>query len=422
MLNTTQAAKNAAASQESLLVDYLFHLEKKRDGRQAVQVHLSRLQVQNRREQHLRAATGGFEAMVRRGDGQMFQLNNADIVFVFKAQSKDDAQALLTRLRFMFADDPLLLDEIPGKRELFCTWYVVDKDFEKLLAFAQTAAEHEERKRVQIEAELQARQQSSSRSGGQPLSPDLLGRVEDALSQADLSNLLRRQAVCAIVGKAAPQRVSTELFVSIADLRQTLIPDCNFNSSPWLFQHLTETLDRRVLSLLSKNDDRTLTSDFSLNLNVATLLSPEFLKFDDNVRSASRGSIVIELQKTDIFYDLSAFCFARDFLHERGYRICIDGLTHQALRHVDRARLGADLVKLVWSPDMQQLAEGSERDNLADLIEDRGRSRIILCRCDGQEAIDIGQSLKITLFQGRIVENKLALAEKGLRAVRTQRR
>jgi hypothetical protein len=423
MLNTTQAAKNAAASQESLLVDYLFHLEKKRDGRQAVQVYLSRLQVQNRREQHIRAATSGFEAMVRRSDGQMFSLNNADIVFVFKASAKDEVQALMTRLRFMFADDPLLMDEIPGKRELFCAWYVVDKDFEKLLAFAQSAAAQEEKKRVQSENETMGGQHASSaRGAGQPLTPELLGRVEDALSQADLSNLLRRQAVCAIVGKAVPQRVSTELFVSIADLRQTLIPDCNFNSSPWLFQHLTETLDRRVLSLLAKNDDRTLTSDFSINLNVATLLSPEFLKFDDNVRSASRGSIVVELQKTDIFYDLSAYSFARDFLHERGYRICIDGLTHQALRHVDRARLGADLVKLVWSPDMQQIAAGPERDKLAELIEDRGRSRIILCRCDGQEAIDIGQSMKITLFQGRIVESKLAMAEKGLRAVRSQRR
>jgi hypothetical protein len=39
-----------------------------------------------------------------------------------------------------------------------------------------------------------------------------------------------------------------------------------------------------------------------------------------------------------------------------------------------------------------------------------GPARIVLCRCDSQEAIDFGQSVDITLFQGRHVET-LILAE-----------
>ncbi len=74
-------------------------------------------------------------------------------------------------------------------------------------------------------------------------------------------------------------------FISIADLRETLLPKVNLASSPWLFQQLTETLDRRVLSLLNKHDDRTVAGDVSINLNVQTLLAPEFLVFDDNIKA-----------------------------------------------------------------------------------------------------------------------------------------
>jgi hypothetical protein len=423
-LYAPEPVKRAPTSQESLLLDYLIRLENFKKGRRAVQVNLSKLQAQNRREQHIRAASSSFEPIVKRGDGQLFTLASADLIFVYKIEADDDVQAVITRLRFMFADDALLLDDIPGVRELFCAWYEISRDYEQLLSQAKLLAEAEEQKRKAVEASSQQFAAPQQRQGGIPLTPELLGKVEDALAQADLSNLVRRQSVCAIVGRAAPQQVSTELFVSIADLRATLIPNANFTSSPWLFQHMTETLDRRVLSLLAKNDDRSLTQDFSVNLNVATLLSPEFLKFDDNVRSASRGTIVIELQKTDIFYDLGAYMFARDFVHERGYRICIDGLNHQALRFIDRIRLGADLLKIVWSPDMPDLlSKDSEREKLAQLILERSPGRIIMCRCDTVEAIQAGQSLGLTLFQGRYVDQKLYdITQLGLKARRLGKR
>lgn len=423
-LFTPEAVKRTPSSPEGLLVEYLFRLENFKKGRKAVQIFLSRLQPQNRRDQHVRAAASGFEPIVRRGEGQLFTLASADLMFVYKIEAEDDVKAVVTRLRFMFADDPLLLDDIPGVRDQFCGWFDIAQDYEKLLTQAKSLADAEERKRQSQETSQQQFAAPQQRQGGTPLTPELLGRIEDALSQADLSNLVRRQSVCAIVGKAAPQQVSTELFVSIADLRQTLIPNANFTSSPWLFQHLTETLDRRVLSLLSKNDDKSLTQDFSVNLNVATLLSQEFLNFDDSVRSASRGTIVIELQKTDIFYDLNAYMFARDFLHERGYRICIDGLNHQALRFIDRGKLGADLVKLVWSPDLPDLLSNeTEREKLSQLILERSPARMIMCRCDNIDAIQAGQALGLTLFQGRYVDQRLYdITQQGLRAKRLGKR
>ena len=62
--------------------------------------------------------------------------------------------------------------------------------------------------------------------------------------------------------------------------------------------------------------------------------------------------MVIELQPIDIFSDMGAYMFARDFMRERGYRIALDGLNHQILQFIDREQLGFDLLKLIWSPEM----------------------------------------------------------------------
>ena len=388
------------ASQEHLLLDYLNRLERHRAERRAVHIHLSGLSTQNRREQHLRIAVGAFDNLVKMLQAQAFSLANCDLMVVYKAQAQDEVESAIVKLRFLFSDDPLILDD-PQKGTL-CTWYDLENEYETLVSLSQQmlAAEQARRRAEQERAGLEARTQIKPK--GAPFTPELLARVEAGLGQADLSNLMRRQAVCAIVGQSPPQPVFHELFISIADLRQTLMPNVNMNSSPWLFQQLTETLDRRVLSLLNKHDDRTLEGDISINLNVSTILSPEFMVFDDNVKAGMRGTIVLELQKVDIFADLGAYLFARDFAHDRGYRICVDGLAYSMLPFVDRDRLGADLIKLIWDPSLTE-----EKDQKTDALRRIGVTRIILARCDTPSAIEYGHSVGITLFQGRHVEQIL---------------
>lgn len=403
MINSPPAGQPRMTSQETLLIDYLNRLERHRADRRAVHLHLSGLLTQNRREHHLRIAVSTFDPVVKMLQAQVFILANSDLMVVYKAPAQAEVEAAVVKLRFLFSDDPLIIDDAQGRKGTFTTWYDLEKEYDIVVALAQRMLQEDQARRraEQERAGLQSRVMAQPK--GTPFTPDLLARVEAGLAQADLANLMRRQAVCAMVGEAPPQPVFHELFISIADLRQTLLPSVNMNSSPWLFQQLTETLDRRVLSLLNKHDDRTLAGDISLNLNVSTILSPEFLVFDDNVKAGMRGTIVLELQKVDIFADLGAFLFARDFAHDRGYRICVDGLNYSMLPFVDRERLGADLIKLIWDPSLTE-----EKDKKTDALRRIGVSRIILARCDTPSAIEYGHSVGITLFQGRHVEQTLA--------------
>ena len=74
---------------------------------------------------------------------------------------------------------------------------------------------------------------------------------------------------------------------------------------------------------------------------------------------------------------------------------------------IDRERLGADVVKLIWHPEMVDRGEAAHSDVRA-MIRRTGDSRVVLTRCDDREAVDFGQSMGISVFQGRQVENLIA--------------
>ncbi|MFN3076166.1 MAG: hypothetical protein ABT940_04665 [Alphaproteobacteria bacterium] len=398
--------------QESLLLDYVQRLERHSKDRHAVHVHLSRLEARNRRPQRMRIAVNSFESLVRLLQGQIFALSNDDLIFIYKNLHVDEVESAIVKLQFMFADDLLLANASEGDVTDFATFYDLQKDYGELLKLAQLLLlEENERHAATAEpTEAETRQTRAKRT--EPLTPALLARLEVSLAQADLSNLVRRQSICAIVGKSPPQPVFTELFVSIAELRDTILPNIDLASDRWLFQTLTDSLDRRVLSMLLKNDDRSLESDFSINLNSGSVVGRDFLKFDDNVKAGARSTIVLEIQVLDILVDLSAYLFARDFAHECGYRICVDGVTLMSLPFIGRDRLGADMLKLFWHPDMAAQAREDAGRFLKTMLRRNGLNRVILARCDNQLAVDVGQSLGITLFQGRHVEELLSAEAK----------
>ena len=327
--------------QENLLLDYLHRLEMHRRGRRAVHIYLSRLQPKNRREHHVRIAADAFDSLVKMMQGQLFVLKNADLFFIYKGEAQNDVETSMLKIRFLFGDDALM-KESSGAEAAFCTYFDVESQFNDILSMVRALIHHNDEPEDLPEEMLDAKSAIQSRQEqGEQLSPRALGRVEMALQRADISNMIRRQFICGLIGKATPQPLFSELFISIADLREALLPGVNLSSSRWLFQHLTETLDRRVLSFLSKSTDRSITGEISINLNVSTLLSSEFMQFDDSVIAAMRGSLVIELQQMDIFGDLNAFLFSRDFAKEHGYRICVDGLTAKTMPFIDRERLTA---------------------------------------------------------------------------------
>ena len=405
---------------DSLLLDYIHRLAKFRKGRLAVRVHMSRLKPHNRRQQHLRIAASTFEALIRKFDGAVFQLFNDDLVIVCKGATTADMDDCVRRLRTMLSDDPLfgppaggeVGGEVGGEagdrgEDAFRDWFDLETDYTKLLYQAEESVEERSRSEARCRASDRAGEEAREPSAP-PLEAAQLASVVGAIANADLSSLLRRQPVCAVVRGEKPAVLFTELYVSMDALSQTLMPTHDLRTNRWLFQELKRHLDRRVMIQMTHRRDPALNQPFSLNLNVETLVTGEFLDFDATFNTATRRTIVIELQLFDVIAELDTYLFARDFLHDRGYRLCLDGGTILNLPFVDREKLGFDLVKLQWRLDLVEARGKQQTESLRRAVETAMPARLILCHCDSEKALDFGRSLGINMYQGRHIDRMLA--------------
>ena len=396
---------------DTIVFDFLHKLSVNIDKYQAVYLHISKLQNQNLHMSQRQALTETFENVVKKTKGEIFTLDNEDMVIIFGNSAYDEMQACLIKVKFLFHDDAKVRNSIDlvqgGLAEIFDLKTQVE-DLKALVKKTKTKEgmiDFQPNLVPNVKTGVSANVLANRRTKRE-LTPTILSKMQKALSMMDFSSLIRRQSVCAVIGKSAPQMIFDEVFVSIADLRDMLMPDVDLFSNPWLFMYLTETLDKRVLASLSRHDDGALTSNFSLNMNVSTILSDDFLEFDENINPLQRSTIVLEFQLIDIFSDIKAFILAKTFAQYRGYKICIDGITVDKLQYIDREHLQSDLVKIIWHPSFMDIIR--EDKHFTDYVNKSERARMILCRVDDPQAVEIGNSLGINLYQGRYIQRLLA--------------
>ncbi|MEQ1888601.1 MAG: hypothetical protein ABL951_05405 [Alphaproteobacteria bacterium] len=402
------------SSQEDALYDFAARLAHHKEGRRAVHVRLSRLIPGNRLEHHIRIVMNTFEPLLRKFNGQLFRMWNNDVIIGVKAAHISDIDDYILKLRFLFSEDPLLTNADQTEPQ-FCDWYDMEADhpaFKRLAhSFISQATAQRQNAALAARAPVDAVKPlpAAEAEMASPLTPVLLDRLEAALRGADLSPLIDRQLICAVVGGSKPQPVLSQHFVSIRAIQNRFLPGVNCLGDRWLFQRLCQALDVRMLAALpgmAKDAAEPLT----ININISTILSPEFLKFDAAMRHVTHRAVVLELQSIDLFANMGGYIFARDFAHDRGYRVALGGLDHLSFPLLDRAKLKLDFEKIMWNPEIIRSFNSDRRESFAKAIKQAGPARIILSRCASQDAVDFGLDAGIRLFQGWHIDHMLASA------------
>ncbi len=224
-----------------------------------------------------------------------------------------------------------------------------------------------------------------------PLDAAALATIERQLAAADMTRFARRKPVHRMDGSQV--RLAWERrCLSIPELADTLAPGCNIRADAWLFRRLTRVLDSRMLALLCAPLELRSAGPFSLDLNVGSILSPEFLRFDSMLPSRLRGRVVLEMQPPDVLADPAAFAFARGFAHARGYRLLLRGVTAALLPLLCLPPMELDYVQLRWSPDLMRVAPALLRAGTAEWV---------LSRADDDDAVQWGRDQGFALFRGR---------------------
>ena len=372
------------------------------------QLKLSALDAFSRTDNTLATLIRNFNEALH-PEGKAFGFRNDDVFIVYSPKiNENQIKALLIKTGLYFSADskienPEALQRtfvLPAEKDALN--YEVSRIESTIPSRSDAASEKSAAHKRFVLPPVAAEQ------GKKQLTPAELARISKALVNTDFSNMIRRQFVCIVLDDIAPSPMFEEVFVSIADLGETILPDVSLTATPWLFQDLTETLDKCVLTTVSRHDDGAFYRDFSLNLNVSSILSEDFKSFDKGIRENMKASVVLELQPIDIVSDFSMYVRARDFAQSLGYKICIDGVSALNLPFIDREKLGADFVKLTWQADLPDLLTQDEK--LKEKILSIGSNRTILCRVDDEKALNFAKESKITLLQGRYIQHLLSTA------------
>lgn len=369
-------------------------------GNYALHFHLSELQEEYKSEFQQRIAVNILNDIFRFSEGFILVSKDGDIFVIYHGDEKSLLDKAIFQLRYLFVDDPLANNSNGEENEDFCTLYVLSFQWR---AFHRLCSE---RLAIVSQGE-QSHQKTPIKDKKGKLTPSRLVDIERELETIDIEYALRQQPICAIKKNKPIRHVYNEVYINIGHLRRLLDTDCNLGSDRWLFNYITESLDRYVIDILPKRKNNYLQKPISINLNINTIFLPEFEKFCDKVINKNKISIVLELQVFDIFSDMHAFIEAKKLAQSYGCKICIDGLTNESFVHVNRKSLGFDLAKLQWNADMEGDLNSAKNKVLAKAIDRCGSNRMILCRCDSEHAIDYGHALGISLFQGRYPDRVL---------------
>lgn len=404
-----ESTEYKAARKDLLVFEHLKKMEMEDETCEVLYLSIHSLQNQNLKLVNRQALQDTFTSVSPEAKVQLFGLHNDDLLVVYNRNWHDEILSALIKVRFLFHDDPLLAEADDLEQAGFARILSMPEqknDLRQLInKIVQDASEEVPEFKTPKLVPVSVFNTSAKKTK-RGLSPEMLAKVQKILSVADFSSFIRRQSICAIIGKSVPQRVFEEVYVSIPDLREMLLPDVDLTSNPWLFLSLSETLDKRVLETINRHDDGSLIGNFSVNINVSTILSDDFLAFDDNINVSMRSSIILELQLVDIFSDIKSFILARTFAQARGYKVCIDGITVDKLKYLNRANLNCDLMKIIWHPSFIDIIH--EDRHFMDYVNKAERAKMILCRIDDPKAIEVGNSLGINLYQGRYVQRLLS--------------
>jgi len=227
---------------------------------------------------------------------------NQDLVLVCREVMVEEIDPYIEKVRTLFSEDPLASDQDEYEDRL-STWYDLASK-EDFAAFFSVSSELVVKAEAIIDEMKRTRAEQEGQNAGDPLTARNLAAINQTLQSTRIADLIRQQTCIRISPGKAGELVFREHFVAMGELKERVAPAVNLFTSPWLFQYLTETLDKRVLAVIGRKNFAELKDPISLNLNIGTVLSRDFVNFN-RVVGEHASKMLIEFQVIDIFADMN---------------------------------------------------------------------------------------------------------------------
>lgn len=380
-------------------------LQKHEQKSSVVNVQLTQLPALAGKPDLIDAMHDRLHELVREAGGEMYQMTNRDVFFVVPEFRGD---ALSAAARIATAALPRGLE--PGRSPIgWLEVYAMPDDYvqlrERINHYIEIAKAMEEAQADSPEALLNADEVRG------PLTAYALSQIERLLDGLDIRKYLKTQTIRRLDKAGKWQVFYDEYYVSTRDMQQDKFPRLELRASGRLFGELASMLDRRTLGAMMRLQDQWQDSQVGLNLSAGTVLSSSFAQFCHLVHGPARARVYFELHVSEMLHEPEKFMNAIELLGREGFKVVVDGVTPRMLPFLRLENLPVGLIKLSVDRNTSRMLE--EDRAVAQALAQLPVDRLAFMHIDSPTALELGQRLGVSLFQGFHVDEVVKSLEDG---------
>ncbi|MDO5385889.1 MAG: hypothetical protein Q4F75_01295 [Pseudomonadota bacterium] len=368
---------------EKYLLTALDRVAKNALGYAVLYINISKLKPKNRHPEFVKIIAMLFESIIGAAKGSMYILSNGDIAILSKNITPSEIDEAVKKLRAGLAADPVLSHD---SRD-FALVYSFPRDFFSFYGKIEKMVQ--ENKEAETE-ELPVKE---------PVEAEDMDKIISTLDDIDMAELVKRQSVMRVHNNEFTDLMQ-EFFVAVKDLSRYFGDNKDLVANRWLFQYLTQVLDKKTLAAFASAEITEWPEKISLNLNLSSVFSKEFVEFAKNFLKPAQ-QIIVEVQMMDILNNLNLYHEVKDILHKGGHKLLIDSLSPASLSMLNLDKLAPDMIKIFWEP---LLVYDTDNQSLKNAVEYMKPENVILAKCDGSEAMRWGLSYGLNTFQGPYID------------------
>lgn len=368
---------------EKYLLETLERITKNRNEYKILYVNISKLKPKNRHPKFVKIITRLFDDLVSIANSTMFVLDNGDFAILGKNITDKIINDAVEKLRRGLITDPIWTSRSSSE---FTNIYQPEEfdDFYK-----------------RIKAMINEDARVNDEIFRNPIDAGQIDAVKEHLDMVNLVDVVKHQGVIRLENSSNYRRLFDEYFVAVKDLSRNFDEKVDLVGNKWLFLYLTQTLDKKTMASFVVSDVKNRTGKISLNLNLSTINTSDFMNFEQYIKGQNQ-SIIVEVQPIDILNNMSAFIDTREKLHKLGHEVLLDATSLEMLQSLNIKSLGFDYVKLFWHDLMEEYNPQSEE--IKSLFDEIGVNKIILAKCLGENALRWGIKNGIRAFQGPYID------------------
>ncbi|MDR3516132.1 MAG: hypothetical protein P4M00_09960 [Azospirillaceae bacterium] len=373
------------------LLQLLQSAKRELQGLRVVHLHLSLLKDKNSTDT-LSIKHAFQEAASTATFLQTYSLSNDDLIILYKGMRFSNVSDICQKVERVILSRTKMTGPNPYNEKALFSVLELSLNFVNVIRFIESLA-------------AKNPGHINSAATKPPITLEELGKIERAMAIFDLSPFILNQPIIDI-SEEPNLREYYEVYITVRELENRVSPNFDITSNRWLFNYFTSNLDQSTLRSLNYSVEFLRNNRIGLNLNLTTVLSDVFVRFDERLNAELKNNLVIEINKVDLIENEYLFREVIEYAAYKGFRVCIDGLSPYWVAHLDIDNMGCDYAKIFWNADMDSLKE-PEKSIFLDKIKNQSSCQYILARCGTVSGLLFAHRHGINLVQGRIVDNIL---------------